>query len=166
MSKKSPLKKWQYYDDPFSNYAMISNNLLKSDLFRGLTNAQRLMYLVLVTHATTSECVSCLYETLKAYHKKTGKDIPEIELQELTGTRARKKQFGSPYFVFPEKHMKQYGYTASQARKLINALIDKGFIEKYCNDKAHCLNTENGLADFSQMPTVYRFTDKWKKNKR
>lgn len=166
MSKKSPLKNWQYYADSFSNYAMISNDLLKADPFRELTNAERLMYLVLVTHSASSDCVTCLYWTLRAYHEKTGKVIPEIDLQEQVGTRARKKQFGSPFFVFPEKHMKQYGYTASQARKLIKALIEKGFIEKYCNDKAHCLSTENGLADFSQMPTVYRFSEKWKKDKR
>lgn len=161
--KKSPLKSWQYFDNPFSSYSMISDNLLKSKQFQSLTNAEKNMLFIIIVHANTSECVTCLYNTLGDYEEKNNIDIPDIDLSDKVGTRARKKQFGSPYFVIPKRQLEQYGIKPPQATRYISALIERGFITKYAYDKGHYLQTSDSHSDFNRLPTVYRFSDKWKK---
>lgn len=165
MSKKKSkpvLKEWQYFKNPFDNYTMVTADLLQSEQFQSLTPAAKNMYILVLVHANTKASIECTYCTLNDYFKLTGKEIPEIDLAELVGTRNRKKTFGSPYFVLPKKQMQAYGITTSYASKYIGQLINAGFLTKFCFDKGHYTTAENGHNDFDRLPTVYKFSNKWK----
>lgn len=159
------LQSYLYYQNPFSTYARITNDLLKSEPFKQLPKGLQKFYLVLVVHSFSEEQLTCLHETLKEYHRRTGNEVSDFDISVETGTYQRLKNFGSRYFVFPEKHAKEYGYSKQLSSNNLKALIEKGFIDIFCFDKGHYRKGVDGnyTHDFDRTPTVYQFVDKWKR---
>lgn len=162
--KDQGLQEYLYYDNPFSQYARITNDLMRSEAFRKLPPGLRLFYIVLVVHSFSEEQTTCLFQTLKDYHKMTGKEISDFDLSVEAGTY-RRGNWGSKYFVFPEKHANMYGYSKQLSSNNLKALRERGFIDVFCFDKGHFKKGEDGkyTHDFDRTPTVYQFVDTWKR---
>lgn len=159
------LQSYLYFHNPLSNYARITNDLIKAEPFLRLPKGLQKFYLVLVIHSFSEEQLTCLFKTLSEYHARTGKEVTDFDLSVETGTYQRLKNFGSKYFVFPEKHAKEYGYSKQSSSNNLKALREKGFIDTYCFDKGHYKQGKDGkyTHDFDRTPTVYQFVDKWKR---
>ena len=158
--KKKQLPSYVYHDDAFSNFSMVTSNLLQSAPFQNLSHAARAFYIVLVTHKNTALQRECLYNALKDYHKLTGKDVSDFDLAIEAGTHCKQK-YDSPLVVIPEKQLKEYGYTAQYANKLKKELIEKGFIEIFANGKS--ISKESYCSCSSKRPTIYKFVNTWKR---
>ena len=169
MSKKKKetqnLQSYLYYKNPLSNYARVTNDLIKSKPFQDLPISLQKFYIVLCIHAFTEEQTTCLYNTLKDYHDMTGNEVTDFDLSVESGSYQRLKNFGSKLFVFPEKQAREYGYSSQYASKCLAALCKRGFIKKYCFDKGHYKVGADGsyTQDFYKLPTVYKFIDTWKR---
>ena len=169
MSKKKKetqnLQGYLYYKNPLSTYARVTNDLIKSKPFQDLPISLQKFYLVLIIHSFTEEQTKCLFKTLKDYHDMTGNEVSDFDLSVEVGTYRRSKNYGSKFFVFPQKHAEQYGYSSQYSSKCLAALCKHGFIKKYCFDKGHYKVGQDGAytQDFFRLPTVYKFIDTWKR---
>lgn len=154
------------YDEDATYFAMVSADLLSSSQFQSLSHAARMFYIVCATHKETPEQINCLRNSLKEYHKLAGIAITEDDLDDMAGVRDNKKRkrskITSSYFVIPEKHLKQYGYSSSYANKLKKQLIENGFIKIFANEKKHSTGQQGSNRDFSKRVTIYQFTNSWK----
>lgn len=162
--KKSEIPRYLYGDDAFSPFGMVTSNLLKNGNFQDVSYAGRYFYLCCAVHKQTTEQSHCLYCSLKEYYNLLGEHREEIDLQAEAG-QTPKSRLTSMKFVFPESHLKEYGFTKSYASKLKQELIDKGFIKIFANEKKHSRNGEQGAnRDNSKRVTIYEFTTSdWKK---
>lgn len=159
MSKKNPkYDEWLYcHPDCENAFAMVTADLLESKQFMSLSYAARFFYIILAAHKKTTSQRQCLYMTLKDYHRIQNDGKSDLDIQFEAGTLKRQKK-DSPFFVIPEKQLREYGLTGSYATKLKNELIEKGFISEvfFTKDK-------NGYSNYnSKTPTLYRFSSKWK----
>lgn len=162
-SKKTKLKPYLYNDDAYSNFAMVSSDLFASWQFQDLSHAARSFYLLCAVHKHTGEQSTCLFKALKEYYELKGEEISEYDLKLYSGQIANAK-VQSMYFVIPQSHLGQYGYTAQYANKLKKELIDKGFIKVFANEKKHAKgNVQGANRDFSKRVTIYEFSTDWKR---
>lgn len=152
---KSIVPSHLYCDNPYASWAMLTDDLLKAKPIQELHPPYRYFYLVCCVHKETLMQKQCLYNALKDYYQFIGEEKEDIDIQFEAGT-CKKSHITSKKFVFPAKHLKEYGYTPQNANKLFRALIDKGFIRKFANNKRR----EQG---FLKEVTIYEFVDDWKK---
>jgi hypothetical protein len=158
--KKKAIPSYLYYKDAFSNFSRITSDLLQSEPFQNLSHAARAFYIVLVTHKNTALQRECLFNSLKDYHKLTGNEVTDFDLSVEAGTYSRQK-YDSPYFVIPEKQLKEYGYSSQYANKLKKELINNGFIEIFANAKS--INNDSYCRCSSKRVTIYKFVNYWKR---
>ena len=151
---------WLYcHENCEEAFSMVTSDLLESEQFQGLSQAARIFYIVLATHKRTTIQKQCLYMSLTKYHKLQGDNWTKEEIKLESGQGIKKGKPIPPYFVIPEKHLKEYGYKSSYATKLKNELIQKGFIETFAFEKG-----KDGYSNYNcKTPTIYKFVNKWKK---
>lgn len=163
--KKTKLEPYLYNDDAYSKFAMVSNDLFMAWQFQELSHAAKVFYLVCATHKHTEEQRQCLYKSLEEYYKLKGEEMSEYDLKLYAG-QVKKAKLQSMYFVIPQSHLEQYGYSPQYANKLKKELIDGGFIRVYANEKKHSKgNLQGANRDFSKRVTIYEFVTDWKKRK-
>ena len=154
--KKAKIPPYLYKDEVSRNFAMIPPDLLEAEEFQALGHAARLFYITICVHVATEEQRSCCYQTLMAYRDILKLDMSDEDVKYATWGNRRTSTF-SRLFVFPESHMKAYGYTSQYANKLKKELIEHGFIRvKYAGKGKH--------TGWSKNVTVYEFSDEWKKH--
>lgn len=127
-------RKKSYKSDFFAStgaddrFAMVYDGMLSSDAFKHLSCGLRLFYIACRVQARSKQGTSCLY--------KHGQESGTV--------------YDEHCFVFPASHMQRYGYHRANGNKLLQALIEKGFIEKVESNKARF------------KVSVYRFSSRWK----
>lgn len=109
-------------------YGTIGVRMMQSLEFRALTPGAQLMYMRCRCQSQSPEGRRCLYQ----YSKDVGMDYSPDR-----------------YFVFPSKHMAEYGVDRGNGSKWLKELINKGFLEMVESNKhRHKVN-------------VYSFSTKW-----
>lgn len=150
-SKEKP-PVWSMYDNnnAESAFAFIYQDLICTQSFINLSNAEKAFLIVCMVHCQDDSNRS----RTAAYKRKENKELGLDENADV-GLWTDRRQ---GYFVFPADQLKEYGYSRSNGSKLLQQLVEKGFIErirknKYrvgmCNDDSNKLN-------------VYKMSSKWK----
>lgn len=128
-------KKKQYKPDIYAsvgvndNFGCIYDGMLKSKAFQELHPGAKIFYVICRVQAQTSKGKQCLF---------------------MHGQDADRNYNEKCDFVFPAKHMREYGYKRENGHKYLQELIEAGFIEKKeCNKPQKKVN-------------VYSFSTKWK----
>lgn len=110
------------------NYGTLFPSMLKSEQYKNLTIGERNFYNLCRAHWKTRECQQCLYN--------------------------HAKEFGTSYledcFVFPSKHLREYGIDRANATRYFDRLVERGFLERVESNKS------------IQKVNVYKFSRKWK----
>jgi len=158
MKKKrvKQIPRYLYYDDPWANFSMVTDNLLRAKQFQELSAAAKNFYVICCTHKKTAQQSQCLYMALKEYYQTIGEEKPDIEISYEAGT-CKKSYRESDKFVIPQSHLAEYGISPQYASKLKKELIAKGFIRIFANGK-HKHNA------YDKRVTIYEFINDWKKS--
>lgn len=109
-------------------YGTMGVEEMKSPQFRNLSVGAQLMYVRCRCQSQSPEGRRCLYQHSKDVGINYNPDS---------------------YFVFPSKHMAQYGVDRGNGSKWIKELIDKGFLERAESNKHR------------YKVNVYLFSTKW-----
>ena len=110
-------------------FGTIYVGMCKSPAYKRLSIGAKQFYTICRVQAQSPEGTACLYNHGQEYGKNYNKEI---------------------YFVFPARHLKQYGYDRANANRYLNILEKEGFIKKCeCNKPIYKVN-------------VYKFVDDWK----
>ncbi len=135
---------------------MIPPDIFKEPAFQRLSHAARDFYMMLNAHYAEDQQRNCLYETLKEYNDIFGLGMTEDDIKNEAYTTTKSRYYQG-FFVIPQKHLKEYGYSPQYANKLKKELIAAGFIKaKYGN--------KGKETAWSRNVTVYQFVDDWKKH--
>jgi len=141
-TKRAP--DWAIDDNPYSKYGFLYCDLLKSKKYQALSKPAQLFYLVCIGNSHDDKARACLKEHVKRDNVFCGRpEYTDIEYF-----------FEHGYFVFPARQLREYGYTRAYGWKLMQELIDAGFVEKKENNKAR------------QQVNVYKFSTRWKNKTR
>ena len=159
MSNKPRFHKWLCPIEPKNMsgvFSMIPPEIFRTEEVKNLSPAGRAFYICLNIHKETLEQQHLLYTVLTEYNNLFGLGLSEIDIfYEAYPFRAKKDNLSHGYFVIPDKHLKQYGYSPQYASKLKKELIKKGFIRIKYGGKGKC-------SVWSKNVTIYQFIDKWK----
>lgn len=127
-------KKERYYDLNASltktdTFGTIFDSMLKHDSFLRLSPTAKLLYIYCRNQAQSKEGKTTLYNHGNEYNIQYAHDTD---------------------FVFPAKHLKEYGLDRRNADKYFKELIAAGFlVKRECNKVRYKVN-------------IYSFSDKWK----
>ena len=157
MSKNNKRPSFTYETDPGSPFGMITNDLLRSKAFQELSRTAQVFYIVCVAHKSDSTQSTALYKALQYYY--AGIENKTDEDAKLDSGQNKKTITHSTKFVFPEKQLEEYGFSSQSGSKYKKELIDKGFLKIAHQDKPHMMD-----GTWTRVPTVYEFTNKWKKD--
>lgn len=114
-----------------TTFGMVYYSMLQHESFIQLSSSAKLIYMYCRVQYSSKMARSCLYK----HAEENGITYP------------------AGCFVFPAKHQRVYGINdRSNFRKHMQELINKGFVERY-EDNKHRWKV-----------TVYRFSQKWKNN--
>lgn len=145
---KKELPEWSYEDNPFSRFARVTDDLIKSKKFRALGKSVQMFYIACMTHAKTEKAQECLYNALKERHELLGNPLSEFDLNRMVHDEQ------GLMFVFPKKHYEEYGYSPAYAAKNFKSLVDNGFLEVVQHGKQN------------KKVNIYKFSKKWKAPKK
>ena len=106
--------------------------------FLELSNPAKLLYLACRCHATSKRAIQCLYNFLSSEGK--------------TPYPFEDARYGMQ-FVFPESHLKLYGFSRQHAAKYFKELVKAGFLDK----------VESNGHRFKM--NLWEFSDRWKSRK-
>ena len=146
-----------YETDADSKFGMITGDLLRAKAFQDLSRTAQIFYIDCIVHKAEEDQSKLLYNALMYYYSSI-EDLTEEDAKWEAGQN-RKNAIKSTKFVFPEEHLKEYGYSPQLANKYKNELIEKGFIRVAHKDKAHTMSGQ-----WVRMPTVYEFINDWKRS--
>lgn len=136
------LKSWMYEKDHNSKWAMIHGDLMKSQAFLALSRQEQLFYIVCRVNATDGTGRKALQHISEETARARNEDVDSFVQERMSGD----------YFVMPAKQVEEYGYTRQRAYKLMQGLIEAGFVDRVeSNGNQWKIN-------------VYRFSNRWKKN--
>lgn len=111
-------------------FGTIFESMLQSEVFKNMHLGVRLFYVYCRVHSRTDECRQCLHEHMK-------EDSTQYNYDDC--------------FVFPAKHIINYGFDRRNAHRYFKELEQKGFIKRIeKNNHRYKVN-------------VYCFSDEWKK---
>lgn len=158
MSTSASIPKWLYDECCSGFFCMIPPDILESKNFQGLSYAAKIFYITLNIHKNTKRQRDLLYKTLDEYNRIFDLGMSEDRLED-EALPNRKTKYTSGYFVAPETHMKEYGYSKSYQSKLKRELIKKGFIRIKWGGKGK-------YSAWDKNVTVYQFiTSFWHENR-
>lgn len=141
------------------NFLMLPPELLQDTTFNSMKPAAQLFYIAIMTYMETTQGRATLTDVIKEYWSIGG--TPELESMtqyDIENEANPRGKFRRGYFVFPEKHIKEYGFTASYAKKLKAILIENGFIRVVAGGKGK-------KTGYHKNATLYCFDNKWKTSK-
>jgi len=110
-------------------FGSIYSSLAQDKAFRELSIGTRYFYFICRVQANSQKGRRCLYNHAKEWNKT---------YSHLT------------HFVFPDKHLREFGYNRSNACKYFKELEAAGFIKKIEDNR------------FNHRVNVYAFSSKWK----
>ena len=111
-----------------THFGMIYEGMCKHKSFQKLSTSEKIFYVLCRVQSQTAQGKRCLYN-----HSKF-----------------EDYQYPENCFVFPSKHMQEYGIKHQNGSRCLKALCEKGFLNRLEN------NTYRGRVN------VYQFSDKWK----
>ena len=151
--RKRPPFLFEHEED--TAFLMVGVSLLESERFQTLlTPAERMFYLCCAANQGAWSQKDELFKALKIYFE--GSDLTDYDIRLEAGLESRAVKYPRK-FVFPQRMLKRYGYSAVRGNQLLKALFDKGFIRVVAHgkDRRHA---------FLKLPTVYEFSDDWRKS--
>lgn len=138
------------------SFLMLPPELLQEKAFQSLKPAARAFYLVCATFKETKDQQNALFMALKEYNHYCSLELNEQEIKERAYGG---KKYKSPLFVFPEKYLKEYGYTRQNATNLFTQLEGAGFIKIVFGRKRDGVKHKLPQRHVS----VYELSNEWKK---
>lgn len=142
--------------DLCGNFLMLPPELLQDDTFNSLKPAAKMFYISIMTYRETVQGRATLLDVLRDYCRIGG--VSELETLtdfDIENEANPKGKYQKGYFVFPEAHIKEYGFKPSYAKQLKEILIDKGFIRIVAGGKGK-------KTGYQKNATLYAFDNRWK----
>lgn len=137
---------WAVEDNPYSKWARLYVDILKSSAFQALSKPAQMFYFVCLANMHDDKARASLKNHIMETHEsiEAAGRLYNLDIDKYLDSK-------NGYFIMPAKHLKQYGYTRGNGWKLMNELIDAGFVEKVEANKHR------------KKENVYRFSTAWKR---
>lgn len=153
MSKK--LNYWCRVSDEVHSFTMITADVAQHESFKKLKPAAQMLYIDLCLHKDTPEQRATLESVLRDYNNIYNLNMSEEDIQAESHPNSRTR-YSKGYFVAPQKQIcNLYGWKPSYYSKLMDVLIDNGFIRTAYGGKGKY----NG---WNENATIYQFISDWK----